>query len=160
MRYRYLLLFISFSWLSCDQTGTAAITGKSLEEPAHPCEFYHDKLLKRNIYTKVEIEAEYAGGSAAYQRFLYKNLRYPNVDSVGDPNDWQTSVRMEFIVDTDGQIKYPGIQNKGDSATFTPFEKEAVRVLKLMSKWTPALCQGRSVASVVKKQIVVHLEEE
>jgi|GEM_PF-741208 len=160
MRYQYLLLLISLSWLSCDQTGTLGFTGKSLEEPISPCEFYYNKSLKKNIYTKVEIEAEYVGGSPAYQRFLNKNLRYPNVDTVDDPNDWQTSVYMEFIVDTDGQIKYPGIKNKGDSASFTPFEKEAVRVLKLMPKWTPAICEGKPVASVVKKPIIVNLEQE
>lgn len=159
MHYRFLLLLISLSWLSCDQTGITAITDNPLEASAPDCDHYYDQSLKKNIYTKVEIEADYAGGPAAYQRFLNKHLRYPNVDN-DDPNSWQTSVRLEFIVDTDGQIKKPGIQNKSGSASFTPFEKEAVRVLKLMPKWTPAICQGKSVASLVKKPIVVHLEQE
>jgi protein TonB len=145
--------------MGCDQPQETIQIAKPLELPAAPCSFYYHKVLKKNIYTKVEIEAEYGEGTAAYQRFLNKNLRYPNVDNV-DPNEWQTRVDMEFIVDTDGLIKYPGIHNKIDTSAFTPFEKEAVRVLKLMSKWAPALCQGKPVASLVNKPIIVHLESE
>lgn len=153
MHYRYLLLFISLSWLSCDQTGTTAITGRVLKEPAPGCTFYYDKMLKKNVYTKVEIEAHYGGGPAAYQRFLNKNLQIPQEQI--DNDDLQSHVSMKFIVDTNGQIINPGIKDKSDTTNFTPLEKEAVRILRLMPKWEPAICQGKKVTSEVRLPMII-----
>ena len=56
------------------------VAGNAAESP---CSFYYSKELKKNVYTQVEIEPDFPGGAAGYQRFLNKNLKFPqdiNVD--------------------------------------------------------------------------------
>ncbi len=50
---------------------------------------------------KVEIESEYPGGLAAWQRFLKKNLNYPQI---AIDNEVQGAVVVQFIVDREGNV--------------------------------------------------------
>lgn len=137
MFYRYVILLIPMLWIVSDQSWEGTNAENRLEVP---CKSYYNSSLKKNIYTEVEIEPAFAGGAVAYVRFLNKNMRYPQQQL--DEDNLQSSVIMSFIVDTDGQIITPRIDKKSDTADYTPFEKEVVRILKLMPKWEPAICQG------------------
>jgi len=123
-----------------------------------PCSYYYNKTLKKNVYTQVEIVPEFPGGEAAYQRFLNRNLRYPNDMFAADT--WQSSVVFTFIVDTDGQIKHPTFRGNQDTINFTPLEKEVNRTIKLMPQWVPGRCQGKMVVVEVKRSMVVCPERE
>jgi protein TonB len=127
------------------------------EAPA-PCKSYYNSTLKKQVYTQVEIEPEYGGGTAAYQRFLNKNMQYPQ-EGIDEHNP-QDRIEMKFIVDTDGSIIQPRINDKTDTTDFTPFEKEMVRVLKLTGKWQPGICQGKKVAAEKKASMVVCFSTE
>ncbi len=50
---------------------------------------------------KVEIESEYPGGMTAWQRFLNRNLRYPQ--EAVDQNV-EGFVTVQFIVDKEGNV--------------------------------------------------------
>jgi TonB family protein len=104
------------------------------------------------VFTKVEIEAEYPGGAAAWQRFLNKNLRYPQEDI---DNEESGSVLVQFVVDEKGNVSDVEVL-KGSKA----FGAEAVRVIKKSGKWTPAVQGGRQVRSLKIQPIIVHLETE
>src|SRR4051812_6127762 len=52
-------------------------------------------------FTKVEIESEYPGGAAAWQRYLNRNLRYPQ-EAID--NEVQGPVVVQFIVDKEGNV--------------------------------------------------------
>ncbi len=101
-------------------------------------------------FTKVEIESSYPGGNAAWQRYLYKTLRYPQ-DAID--NEVQGAVVVQFIVDREGAVSdveaISGPQELRD---------EAVRVIKRSGKWTPAIQNGRKVKSYKKQPIVFRLE--
>ena len=103
-------------------------------------------------FTKVEIESEYPGGASAWQRYLNKNLRYPQ-DAID--NDIQGTVVVQFIVDKAGAVSdveaISGPQELRD---------EAVRVIKKSGQWTPAVQNGRQVKSYKKQPIVFRLEEQ
>ncbi|OQP62544.1 hypothetical protein A3860_28040 [Niastella vici] len=119
------------------------------------CPFYYSKLLKKNVYTKVEIEPEFPGGEAAYQRFLNKNLLITE-----DPNDDVTSLpipKMNFIVDTDGQIINPCIDSKYDTTQFNCLEKAAWRLIKKMPRWQPGVCEGKEVAVEITRPVAICL---
>lgn len=101
-------------------------------------------------FTKVEIESSYPGGTGAWQRYLYKTLRYPQ-DAID--NEVQGAVVVQFIVDKAGVVSdveaISGPQELRD---------EAVRVIKRSGKWTPAIQNGRKVKSYKKQPIVFRLE--
>jgi periplasmic protein TonB len=90
-------------------------------------------------FTKVEIDASFPGGAAAWLRFLNKNLRYPdeamNIGIVGN-------VVVQFIVDKDGNVSnievVSGPENGG-------LREEAARVIRKSGKWVPAQQNGRYV---------------
>jgi periplasmic protein TonB len=103
-------------------------------------------------FTKVEIESEYPGGASAWQRYLNKNLRYPQeaIDA-----EIQGTVVVQFIVDKGGNVS-------DVEAISGPKElrDEAVRVIKKSGSWTPAVQNGRQVKSYKKQPIVFRLETE
>jgi protein TonB len=103
-------------------------------------------------FTKVEIESEYPGGAAAWQRYLNRNLRYPQ-EAID--NEVQGAVVVQFIVDKEGTVS-------DVEAISGPQElrAEAVRVIKKSGKWTPAVQNGRQVKSYKKQPIVFRLESE
>jgi len=69
--------------------------GKAVVEAPRDNEDY-DKT-----FTKVEIESEYPGGAAAWQRYLSKNLHYPD-EAVS--NEIQGDIVVQFIVDKEGNV--------------------------------------------------------
>jgi protein TonB len=103
-------------------------------------------------FTKVEIESDYPGGASAWQRYLNKNLRYPQEAIDGEI---QGTVVVQFIVDKAGNVS-------DVDAISGPKElrDEAVRVIKKSGSWTPAVQNGRQVKSYKKQPIVFRLETE
>ena len=103
-------------------------------------------------FTKVEIESEYPGGAAAWQRYLNRNLRYPQ-EAID--NEVQGAVVVQFIVDREGNVSdVEAISGPNE------LRSEAVRVIKKSGKWTPAVQNGRQVKSYKKQPIVFRLESE
>lgn len=104
------------------------------------------------VWRKVEIEAEYPGGAAAWQRFLNRNLRYPMEEI---ENETQGSALVQFVVDEDGNVNNVEAI-KGSKA----LGEEMVRVIKKSGRWTPAVQDGRYVRSLKLQPIIIHLELE
>jgi protein TonB len=121
--------------------------GKGVVEAPKKDEEDYDKT-----FTKVEIESEYPGGASAWQRYLNKNLRYPQ-DAID--NEIQGTIVVQFIVDKAGSVS-------DVEAISGPKElrDEAVRVIKKSGTWTPAVQNGRQVKSYKKQPIVFRLETE
>jgi hypothetical protein len=122
------------------------------------CQSYYSNSLKKKIYTQVDEEPEFPGGAAAYQRFLNRNLKYPQEQI--DNDELQLTVIMKFIVDINGQIKIPTVHDKDSTGNLTPFEKEVLRLINLMPKWVPGKCHGKVVAVAIKRPMMIHLEIE
>lgn len=105
------------------------------------------------VWRKVEIEAEYPGGAAAWQRFLNRNLRYPQ--ELIDNGEIQTSTVVQFVVDKDGIVS-----NVEAVSGHELLAAEAVRVIKKSGKWTPAVQGGRYVRSLKKQPFIIDIEVE
>jgi protein TonB len=121
--------------------------GKGVVEAPKKVEEDWDKT-----FTKVEIESEYPGGAAAWQRYLNRNLRYPQ-DAID--NEIQGTVVVQFIVDKEGMVsEVESISGPKE------LRDEAVRVIKKSGKWTPAVQNGRQVKSYKKQPIVFRLEAQ
>lgn len=103
-------------------------------------------------FTKVEIESAYPGGMAAWQRYLNKNLHYPQ-EAIDQ--EIQGTVVVQFIVDKEGNVSdVEAISGPNE------LRDEAIRVIKKSGKWTPAIQNGRQVKSYKKQPIVFKLETE
>ncbi|QEC44565.1 energy transducer TonB [Pseudobacter ginsenosidimutans] len=122
------------------------------------CDYYYSKSLKKKIYTSLEIEPEFPGGVTAYARFLNKNLLTLQ-DTEGDLASLPMP-RIKFIVDTDGQIKKPCIQNRSDSLQLNSLEKAALELINKMPKWIPGKCHGKVVAGEVIRPLAICIKLE
>jgi protein TonB len=103
-------------------------------------------------FTKVEIESEYPGGTAAWQRYLLKTLHYPD-EAVN--NEIQGDIMVRFIVDKEGNVS-----DVEAIAGPNELRDEAVRVIKKSGKWTPAIQNGRQVKSYKQQPIKFRLEAQ
>jgi antitoxin component YwqK of YwqJK toxin-antitoxin module len=95
-----------------------------------------------------EKEAEFNGGSAAWLRFLSRNLN-PDLPIKNGAPPGQYMVVIQFIVDNDGKVY--------DIIPLTKFgfgmEEEAVRLLKKSPRWIPAQQYGKKVKAYRKQPI-------
>lgn len=81
----------------------------------------------------------FPGGTQALRRFLEQNLRDPR-DEGAEPGS-VVRVQVKFIIATDGQPgSYELMQSGGET-----FDREVMRVLRKMPRWTPARQNQRTV---------------
>jgi len=91
-----------------------------------------------DIYTAVEVSPKFAGGDAAMNQFLAKNLKYPREAL---EKNIQGTVYVSFIVEKDGSIKDATIKRDIGAGC----GQEAIRVIKMMPNWTPGKQRGKAV---------------
>lgn len=107
---------------------------------------------ENQVFTKVEIEASYAGDWA---RFLQRTLNAETPVNNGAPPG-QYTVIVQFIVDKGGNISdVKALTNHGYG-----MEEEAVRSIKKAQKWNPAVQNGRQVNAYRKQPITFVVSEE
>lgn len=83
-------------------------------------------------------EPEFPGGKSACLRFIAENLQYPKqAQMTGE----QGRVIVGFFVEEDGSITNVEIEHSVGPFT----DKEALRVVGLMPKWTPGMKGGKPV---------------
>ncbi len=104
--------------------------------------------LNSKEFAKVEIEASYPGGVAAWKKFLEKNLD-AGVTAKNDAPVGKYSAIAIFIVDKDGSLS--------DVKALTKFgygiEDEMLRVISKSGKWTPASQDGKQVKAYRKQPL-------
>ena len=92
------------------------------------------------IFEFVEQQASFPGGPAAMNQWLSQNIRYP---AAAQENNIQGKVTVQFVVELNGSISNVVVVRGVDPN----LDKEAVRVVKSMPKWTPGMQNGRPVRS-------------
>ncbi|WP_167607336.1 energy transducer TonB [Maribellus sediminis] len=93
---------------------------------------------KEKVYDKVEIMPEYPGGQEALLKFISENVKYPE-NAI--KNEIQGKVFVNFIIDESGAVTKVKVLRGVDD----DIDKEAVRVIKLLEKWTPGKEKGKAV---------------
>lgn len=93
------------------------------------------------IYQAVEKRAQFPGGEAAVLKFIKDNIQYPE-DAA---EEYITgSVIVSFVVEKDGSLSnFKIVKGRTES-----LNKEAIRVVSSMPKWTPAQSCGEIVRSL------------
>ena len=115
------------------QQSKPATTQPKAAKPAPPSDSDH-------IYELVETNAQFPGGDDACYQFLAKNLKYP---AKAQKEGIQGRAFVRFVVNKDGSISDIECTRSPDPS----LAEEAVRVVSLMPKWTPATQGGKSVRS-------------
>lgn len=90
------------------------------------------------IFQVVEQMPMFPGGDEALIKWLYDNLKYP---AIAQDNGIQGRVMVQFTVNKDGSIVDPEIFRGVDGS----LDKEALRVVKAMPKWSPGKQRGKPV---------------
>ena len=90
------------------------------------------------IFVVVEKQPDFPGGTSALMKFLGDNIKYP---VIAQENGIQGRVITTFVVERDGSISDVQVVRGQDPS----LDKEAVRVIKTMPKWTPGQQRGKPV---------------
>ena len=103
------------------------------------------------IFTVVEDEPEFPGGTKALMEFISKNLRYP---AFAAENGIQGRVTLSFVVEKDGSVT--DIQEmRSPSEDLT---KEAKRVVASLPRFTPGRQNGKAVKAWFTMPIRFHID--
>lgn len=95
----------------------------------------------------------FPGGQSAMKSWINSNLRYP---ASAEEKGIQGTVVCSFIVERDGSITNIQVEQGVDPS----LNKEAVRVLKAMPRWTPGKNNGSTVRVKYTTSISFKLETE
>ena len=109
---------------------------KAEQEIAQPEPPKHEEENK--VFDVVEEQPSFPGGPAALQRWLRDNMKYPVVAA---ENGIEGRVIVQFVVGKDGSISGVKVVRPVDQS----LDKEAVRVVSSMPRWTPGRQNGSSV---------------
>ena len=90
------------------------------------------------VFDVVEVMPQFPGGQIAMLQYLMKNIKYPE-QAVKEGIQGRVTVR--FIVEKDGSIS----DVKPVLSVHPLLNKEAVRVVKSMPKWSPGKQNGKPV---------------
>lgn len=106
----------------------------------------------REVFTVCEVLPEYPGGMNALMQYFMQTLKYP--EDAYKANE-QGRVIVKFVVEADGSI--------GDAEVIRgvspSLDKEALRVVKSMPKWTPGKNNGKAVACWFNLPVSFKLQE-
>ncbi len=95
---------------------------------------------------------EFPGGTEKLFDFLQENMHYPEI---AEENGVQGRVVVTFVVEADGSISETKVVKSVDPS----LDEEAIRVVKLLPKWNPAMLNGKPVRSKYSLPITFRLSE-
>lgn len=110
---------------------------------------------ENKVFTKVEQEAAFPGGEAAWRRYLQNNLD-ANTPVENGAAEGTYQVIVKFIVSKDGSIS----QVEAETSFGHGMEAEAVKIIKKGPKWTPANQNGRAVNAYRRQPITFVVAEQ
>lgn len=103
------------------------------------------------IFKVVETMPQFPGGSLELMKYLNKTIKYP---IIAQENGIQGRVIVQFTVRKDGSIDDVEVVRSADPN----LDKEAVRVINSMPKWTPGEQRGKKVHCKFTVPVVFKLQ--
>lgn len=101
------------------------------------------------VYDVVDKMPCFPGGNKGLMTFIAQNLVYP---VTAQENGVQGRVIVSFVVETDGSIINVKVARSVDPS----LDREAMRVVKAMPKWTPGKKDGKPVRVKYTVPMVFH----
>ncbi|MDI1257069.1 MAG: energy transducer TonB [Flavobacterium sp.] len=106
-------------------------------------EVYFNEILKNQ--QNVDVKPEFPGGAEAFYKYISKNFKIPDEDSI------KGKIIVQFIVEIDGTLSDIKILKDLGYGT----GEEAIRALKNCPKWTPGFLKGKPVRVMYKLPIEI-----
>lgn len=116
--------------------------------PAPPVEKVQED---ETIYDAPQQMAQFPGGEEALMKWLQKNLKYP---ARAQDQGVQGRVMVKFIVNKDGSIQNATVQRSPDQ----DLSNEALRVVKSMPHWKPAMQGNKTVRSYFTLPVMFRIQ--
>mgnify|MGYP006154206927 FL=1 len=113
------------------------------------------KLDTNQIYDIVEQDAEFPGGTDSLRRYIIDNIRMDSIIGFTD-NEMYNKVFVRFVVNREGIVERATIDRAGDYCP--PCNKEALRLVRSMPKWSPGLLNGQPVAMYFRLPIIFSIQ--
>jgi protein TonB len=135
---RFLFLSILF-FLSCFSLHAQTLKDSTISTPV---------IVDDAVFTKVEVDAQFPGGIAAWSAYLIQNLNADIPVKNGAPLG-RYRVIIRFIVSKDGSIS----EIQPETNYGYGMEEEAIKQIKNGPKWTPAMQNGRPVNAYKRQPI-------
>ena len=129
-----------------DANGEILKAKEVIAEPEPP---KHEEENK--VFDIVEQPPLFPGGPAALMKYLSENTKYP---VVAQENGVQGRVTVQFVVEKDGSISDVHVLRGVDPS----LDKEAVRVVKSMPRWTPGKQNGITVRVNYRVPVLFRLQ--
>lgn len=129
-----------------DANGEILKAKEVIAEPEPP---KHEE--KNKVFDIVEQQPLFPGGPAALMKYLSENTKYP---VVAQENGVQGRVTVQFVVEKDGSISDVHVLRGVDPS----LDKEAVRVVKSMPRWTPGKQNGITVRVNYRVPVLFRLQ--
>ena len=112
--------------------------GQNAPEPVKSEPLYKPQPDSNRVYDVVEQMPSFPGGISGLRTYLNQNIRYP---AEAQENCVQGRVVVSFVVGKDGHISDVTVLRSVDPS----LDKEAVRVIRNMPRWTPGKQGGEPV---------------
>jgi periplasmic protein TonB len=147
-----MLLFISVQ-LSAQIVGGKAVIDTSKKSStknipiAKP--IVQNEEEENQVFTKVEVDAEFPGGQNGWLKYLQKTLN-ANVPANNNAPSGRYMVIVKFTVSKTGEV-YDVV---GESNNGYGMEQEVIRIIKKGPKWIPAMQNGTPILFVKKQPVV------
>lgn len=106
------------------------VIAQPVEQPKHEEE--------NKVFDIVEEMPSFPGGMGALNKYLHDNVHYP---VVAQENGVQGRVTISFVVEKDGSVTDVKVAKSVDPS----LDKEALRVVRSMPRWTPGKQNGATV---------------
>ena len=130
-----------------DANGEILKAKEVIAEPEPP---KHEEENK--VFDIVEQQPLFPGGPAALMKYLSENTKYP---VVAQENGVQGRVTVQFVVEKDGSISDVHVLRGVDPS----LDREAVRVVKSMPRWTPGKQNGSAVRVNYRVPVLFRLQQ-
>lgn len=129
-----------------DANGEVLKAKEVIAEPEPP---KHEEENK--VFDIVEQQPMFPGGPAALMKYLSEHTKYP---VVAQENGVQGRVTVQFVVEKDGSISDVHVLRGVDPS----LDKEAVRVVKSLPRWTPGKQNGITVRVNYRVPVLFRLQ--
>ena len=106
------------------------------------------------VFQVVEVQPEFPGGMKEMMKYLQSNLKYPEAAKAAGA---EGKAFVQFVVKADGSISDVQIMRSTGNESL---DAEALRVVKAMPKWRPAMNKGEAVNVKFVLPIVYKLPKE
>lgn len=120
------------------QINQVATNASSTGETIKTKEVMAQENVGEQVFDVVQQMPQFPGGDAALFKYLSTNIKYP---PIAEENGVQGRVIVSFVVERDGSISNVKVIKHVDPS----LDREAVRVVSTMPKWTPGTQNGETV---------------